>query len=278
MIRYRPYLERNLFRLSQAIQESMFADETAAGPGWLQSVDARIKLAGFLLLILSCSFSHDMAPIAFLLLFSIVLVAGSSLFSFSFFRRLWFFIPLYTALIAIPALFLTPGDSIARLPGIGWIVTEQGLRTALLLVLRVTTTVSFLLLLILTTRWAMLLKALRFLGIPHLVVFMLAMTHRYIYVLLHSTSTLFLARQSRRVGPEAWRGAKEWMGTIAGALLGKSYSLSSEIYLAMVSRGFKGEPVLLSDFKTQPRDWLWLSLFSVLSGVTFFWKYLGNIT
>ncbi len=274
MSQYRTYLEKNLFLLSQAIQESMFAEEAAVRPGWLQKIDPRIKLSGILLLILACSFAQEIAPILLLFLFSLLLVYGSLLLSMSFFRRLWIFIPLYTALIALPALFLTPGEVIARTPLTGWSITEQGLRTGLMLVSRVTTTVSFLLLLVLTTKWSVLLKALRSMGVPQLLVFMLAMTYRYIYVLLQSTSALFLARQSRRVGPEAWHSAKEWIGTISGALLGKSYSLSSEIYLAMVSRGFRGEPVLLNDFKTEPRDWLWFTLFSMLAGVTFFWKYL----
>ena len=251
----------------------MFVEEAADRPGWLQKIDPRVKLAGLLLIILSCSFAHNIPPILLLFLFSLLFVAGSSLLSFSFFRRLWFFIPLYTAFIAAPSLFLTHGDAIARMPVTDWVITEQGLRSAVLLVLRVTTTVSFLLLLVLTTRWIVLLKALRWIGVPQLLVFMLAMTYRYIYVLLQTTSSLFLARQSRRIGPEEWRNAKEWMGAISGALLGKSYSLSSEIYLAMVSRGFRGEPALFSDFRTRFADWLWLSLFLILAGVTFFWKY-----
>jgi cobalt/nickel transport system permease protein len=274
MSSYRTYLEKNLFRLSHAIQESMFAEEAAAKPGWLQRVDPRIKLGGLLLLILSCSFSHELLPIVLLFLFSILLVAGSSLLSFSFFRRLWVFIPLYTLLIALPALFLTSGDALFAIPVTGWTVTVQGFRTAILLVARVTTTISLLLLIVLTTRWSALLKALRWMGLPHLLVFMLAMTYRYIYVLLQSMTALFLARQSRRVGPEAWRSTKEWFGAISGALLGKSYSLSSEIYLAMTSRGFRGEPVLLENFKTKSHDWLWLLLFVSLAGVTFFWKQI----
>jgi cobalt/nickel transport system permease protein len=268
----RTYLEKNLFRLSSAIQDSMFAEEAAAKPGWLQRIDPRVKLGGLLLLILSCSFAHDLLPILLLFLFSILLVGGSSLLSFSFFRRLWIFIPLYTLLIALPALFLTPGDIVFTIPVTGWTITLQGLRTAILLVARVTTTVSLLLLIVLTTRWSALLKALRWMGLPHLLVFMLAMTYRYIYVLLQSMTALFLARQSRRVGPEAWRSTKQWLGAISGALLGKSYSLSSEIYLAMTSRGFRGEPVLLEDFQAKTKDWLWLLLFLSLSGVTFFWK------
>jgi cobalt/nickel transport system permease protein len=272
MSSYRTYLEKNLLRFTQVLQESVFAEETAGRSGWLQKIDPRIKIAGLLLLILSSSFTHSILPIVVLLIFTFVLAAGSRLLSFSFFRRLLFFIPLYTTLIALPALFLTPGETLIVLPGTNLMITDQGLRTATLLIVRVVTSVSFALLLILTTRWPVLLKALRWMGFPHLLVFMMAMTYRYIYVLLQSANSLFLARQSRKVGPEAWRTAREWIGAISGVLLGKSYSLSSEIYLAMVSRGFRGEPVLLTDFQTHPRDWFWFSLFLVLSGITFFWK------
>ena len=269
---YRSYLEKNLFRFAEALQESVFAEEAAGRPGWLQRIDPRIKIAGILLLILSSSFTHSITPIVVLLGFAFILAAGSMLLSFSFFRRLLFFIPFYTMLIALPALFLTPGETLVVLPETNLIVTHQGLRAATLLIVRVVTSVSFALLLVLTTRWPVLLKALRWMGFPHLLVFMMAMTYRYIYVLLQSANSLFLARQSRKVGPEAWRSAKEWIGAISGVLLGKSYSLSSEIYLAMVSRGFRGEPVLLTDFQTHSRDWLWFSLFFILSGITFFWK------
>lgn len=272
MTNYRTYLEKNLLRFTQVLQGSVFAEETAGRPGWLQKIDPRIKIAGLLLLILSSSFTHSIMPIVVLLAVALFLAAGSMLLSYSFFRRLLFFIPLYTGLIALPALFLTPGEPLVAIPGTNLIVTDQGSRAATLLIVRVVTSVSFALLLILTTRWPVLLKALRRMGFPHLLVFMMAMTYRYIYVLLQSANSLFLARKSRKVGPEAWRTAKEWIGAISGVLLGKSYSLSSEIYLAMVSRGFRGEPVLLTDFRTHPRDWFWFSLFLVLSGVTFFWE------
>jgi cobalt ECF transporter T component CbiQ len=267
MNRWRTFLESNLFHFSEAIQNSIFAEETASLPGWLQSMDPRVKLVGLLMLVVTCSFSTAIVPILFILLFSIVLAGGSGLFSQGFLVRLGFFIPLYTAVIAIPALFLTPGEPFFRIPFLNWIITVQGLRTGVLLVTRVTTTVSLVLLLVLTTRWSVLLKALRSIGIPHIFVFMLAMTYRYIFVLLHSVTSLFLARQSRRVGPEAWRNARQWLGALSGVLLGKSYSLSSEIYLAMVSRGFRGEPVLMGDFRTRRSDWMWMLSFVALSAM-----------
>jgi cobalt/nickel transport system permease protein len=265
---YRGYLEKNLLHLSETLQESVFAEEAAHLPGWLQKVDPRVKAFGLLIQVLACAFSHNLFAILCLLFFSLVLVAGSRLFYSGFFKRLWFFIPLYTAVIALPALFLIPGD-----PLIGNVVTRQGLTSAAFLIFRVITCVSFMLLLILTTHWAVLLKALRSIGVPHLLVFMLAMTHRYIYVLLQTTHLMFLGRQSRKVGTEAWRNARQWLGAISGVLLGKSYSLSSEVYLAMVSRGFQGEPLVLSDFRMRSRDFGWLLLFVLTATAVFYQRF-----
>ena len=265
---YRGYLEKNLLHLSEALQESVFAEEAANLRGWLQQIDPRVKVFGLFLQVLACAFSHSLITILFLLFFSLALGAGSQLFRSGFFRRLWFFIPLYTAVIALPALFLTPGEHIG-----GTIITRQGLVSALFLVFRVITCVSFMLLLILSTHWNNLLKALRSIGVPHLLVFMLAMTHRYIYVLLQTTHSMFLGRQSRKVGTEAWRNARQWLGAISGALLGKSYSLSSEVYLAMISRGFRGEPIVLSDFRMRPGDFVWLFVFCLTAFAAFYQRF-----
>jgi energy-coupling factor transporter transmembrane protein EcfT len=47
----------------------------------------------------------------------------------------------------------------------------------------------------------------------------------------------------------------------AGVLLSKSIELSHEVYLAMLSRGFRGEVRLLTDFRLQPRDYVGLTAF-----------------
>ena len=87
---------------------------------------------------------------------------------------MWLIVLGFTGVIALPALFTTPGRTVATVAGFA--VTEQGLRTASLLILRVETAVTFTTLLILCTPWAQVLKALRALRLPKEVVMMLAMT------------------------------------------------------------------------------------------------------
>src|SRR5207248_6081415 len=70
------YLERSLRSLASVLQESIFAEETARLPGWLQSMDPRVKAAGLLLLLISTAFSNSIIVIVLFLMFSLVLAAG----------------------------------------------------------------------------------------------------------------------------------------------------------------------------------------------------------
>jgi cobalt/nickel transport system permease protein len=51
--------------------------------------------------------------------------------------------------------------------------------------------------------------------------------------------------------------------------LTKSFHLSGEVYLAMQSRGFRGEVFTLDDFKMRARDWAALLLFVLLAVAAF---------
>jgi cobalt/nickel transport system permease protein len=196
MGRGRTFIERNLARFTRLLEDSIFAEETAQKKGWMQQMDPRIKVAATLLLLLGSSFSRSIPIILLIYSVSLILAAGSKVFSFSFLKRIWIFMPLYTAFVALPALFLTPGDVLIPLPGPD--ITQQGFTAATFLVLRVATSVSWMMLLVLTTSWPALLKSLRALGFPRTLVLLLLMTYRYIHVLLHTANSLFLARQSRR--------------------------------------------------------------------------------
>jgi len=63
------------------------------------------------------------------------------------------------------------------------------------------------------------------------------------------------------------------LATIGATLLGKSLNMSSEVYLAMVSRGYRGTVVTLKPFKMQRRDWIWAVFFAIISVSVF---YLGR--
>jgi len=112
--------------------------------------------------------------------------------------------------------------------------------------------------LILTTRWATLLRALRAVRVPQVFIVILGVTYRYIFLLLHTTNDMFLARESRLVGRVTGSGERAWIATSMGVLLGKAYHLSEEVYLAMIARGFRGEPRLLEPLRMGLSDVAWM--------------------
>jgi cobalt/nickel transport system permease protein len=172
-----------------------------------------------------------------------------------FVTRVWLFIPFFTGLVALPALFITPGEVLMHLP-LGLVITKTGITTALFLLLRVGTSVSMAILLVLTTPWNSVLKALGVLRVPAVVILILGMTYRYIHLLLHITNDMFLSRKSRLLrrmtGPEERR----LIAATSGTLLSKSLQVSSEVYLAMQSRGFRNYPRTMDTFKMRWMDWL----------------------
>jgi energy-coupling factor transporter transmembrane protein EcfT len=164
---------------------------------------------------------------------------------------------LFTGCIALPAIFITHGEPVHA----GWPVTTQGVRTASFLLLRAETAVSLSTLLVLTTRWAHILKALRVLRLPIVFVVILGMTYRYLFLILETALDMFESRESRTVGVLDGPDRRRLAAATVGVLLSKSYHLSADVHLAMQSRGFRGEVYMLDDFAIRHIDWCWLFLF-----------------
>jgi cobalt/nickel transport system permease protein len=249
------FIEHTLSGISETLERSIFAEQVVHLPGFLQKRDPRVKIIGLAALLLAVSLSHSLAVIAALYLMALGLAVASAVPLKLFITRVWLFMPFFTGVIALPAFFITPGPALVHLP-LGLVITQTGATSALFLLLRVGTSVSLTALLILTTPWNTVLKALKVLYLPDVVVLILGMTYRYIYLLLRIANDIFLARKSRSVGRLDGAGERRMVGAAAGVLLSRSLHMSSEVYLAMQSRGFYRSPRTLDTFKMTRTDWL----------------------
>jgi len=117
------------------------------------------------------------------------------------------------------------------------------------------------------------LKALGVLRIPDVFVLILGMTYRYIYLLLHTTNDMFLSRESRVVGRLSSAEERRIIAASAGTLLSKSLHLSSEVYLAMQSRGFRNTPRTMDTFKMRGSDWV---ASGIVAGIVLVAIWLGR--
>jgi cobalt ECF transporter T component CbiQ len=252
------------------LSKALVSEQIASQPGWLQSLDPRVRLAGIMTLVIAVVLSRRIAAVAGILAVAIFLAIMSRVSIASLAKRVWLVIFGFTGLIALPALFVTPGTPLLGAAGAHWTITEQGLRTAALLILRVEAAVTLTTVLVLSTPWNHLLKALRSARVPAEIVTMLAMTHRYIFVLIESAAQMFESRKSRAVGSLTATQRRQVAARTAGVLMSKSMELGHDVYLAMISRGFTGEAQVLTEFRMKTRDYIALASFLCAAGVAIY--------
>ena len=224
------FIERSVARLAGALDYAACAEGFGREHGFLQRLDPRVKLVGFLILIIAAVASHRLLVTLAIFSVGVGLACASGWAVMGAVARLWGGILLFTTLTVLPALFTTPGLPVWHLPWVGWTMTDHGLRSAVMLVARAETTATLAALMVFATPWAHLMKALRILRVPAVFVVILGMTHRYIFVLLQIAQDYFEARRVRQVGALSGRQRRRIAASTTGALLSKSVQLSSEVY------------------------------------------------
>jgi len=251
------------------LKESVFSDEYASRKGFMQSLDPRVKLATLVVFLFAVLITKSILVVLSFYFLCLLLTFFSGISLGFFLKRTWIFIPIFSLFIAIPALFsfFTPGEALVsfKVLGIGLAITRQGLLGAALFVSRVITSVSFAVLVSITTKHFELLKVLRIVGVPQVFVMVLGMCYRYIYLFAEVVSNTYIAIKSRAGGRITHKAGRHIAAWNMASLWYRSYQLNAAVYNAMVSRGYSGEPVMLSIFRTRPGDWIWLSTAVLIS-------------
>lgn len=244
------------------LKDSVFAEEYANRSGFLQSLDPRVKSIIFLLFIIQTLFTRSIPVLIFLYALCLFLALASRINLGFFLKRTWVFIPFFSLFIAVPALFnkISPGEALAawNILGFEFIITRQGLGAALVFIMRVVTSVSFIVLLSITTRHFELLRVLRIFRIPQIFVMTLGICYRYIYFFVGMIENTYQAIKSRVGTRVHYKSGQNIVAWNIAFLWARSFKLNEEIYSAMLSRGYTGEARVLNEFKARLKDWLWL--------------------
>ena len=263
------FIEKTILSFTAFVREAVFSEEIAARRGFLQEFNAGIKAFSFFSVIICALFLRNEQLLIALYALCLALTAASNINTVFFLKRTLLFIPFFTFLVVLPSIsaLFTPGDALwpAQICGINLSITRQGIDGAVLIMTRVTVSVSFVILLSLTTRHFELLKALKGFGIPAIFVMTAGMCYRYIFLLAELIERTFLAVKSRTGGLiKAAHGRKITAWNMA-MLWRRSYTLNENVYAAMLSRGFSGEPVALNSKGAGAGDYIRLAVFITVS-------------
>jgi len=269
------FIERSLMGALSFLQESIFSEEYAARRGFLQARQARIKVLAMFFLLLAVLFSKNIYFLITIYIFCLLLAFVSSIHLGFFLKRTWVFIPLFSLFIALPALFdiFSPGTPVLSFNLFNFTlnITSQGIASASFFFVRVLTSVSLCILLVLTTRHHVLLKVLRVLGVPQVFVMTLGMCYRYIYLFIEIIQNTYLAIKSRVGQIVSVKGGQGIVAWNIASLWQRSYQMHTEVYHAMLSRGYSGEPKTMDEFHATYKDWFLLGV-TILTFVFSLWQ------
>ena len=246
------FVEKTLTGGANVMRQAMFGEDVAQRRGLLQRIDPRVKLVTLLGLLIVAALVRNIPVLIAMYAGTLILATVSALPLGFFIKRVWLFIPIFTGIVVLPAAFsfITPGNIVVPLwnwNGHPVGLTQQGLASACLIVVRVATSISLVVLMTLTTPWNRLLAAMRALFVPRIFILIIGMAYRYIFLLLNAVTDMFTARKARSPGSPSQdhKQGQRFVAAAAGALFGKAHALSEEVHMAMVSRGYRGDPKVL---------------------------------
>jgi cobalt/nickel transport system permease protein len=257
--RGRSLARRTADTIGSAIAEVLENDRVASLPGLMQGLDPRVKVVSILLFAVAASFVHSIAMLLVFVAAMMLLAAASRLSVASFAGKVWSSAGLLAVLLSAPAAtaLITPGPVLVPLGALS--ITAPGLLIATRLILRVVAGAGFGLLVVWTTRWTDLLRALSALGLPDLVVATLAMTQKQIVSLLRTVENIHLARESRMLSMGSARENRGWVVGRMAFVAQRSMKTAGDVYDAMLSRGFSGTMPSLVSLRATTQDAVWLA-------------------
>ncbi len=214
--------------------------------------DPRVKLASTIALIVASAFLRDLASLLLVSSFLLVLVLLSGVPPMHFGKNLLLTIP-FVGFAALAMLF------------------TSGPMPAFLLLLRVGNSVIALLLLISTTPFFDLLKAMRWFKVPWIITSLILFTYRFIFVFMDELDRMSMARKARGFSGKGSLLSKDVLRTIAftiGMILVRSNKRAGNIYNALLARGYDGEVRTLNEMKIRPRDAAFASAFGLIAMIS----------
>ncbi len=215
------------------------------------SWDPRVKLVSLSFLILSIALLSDIPSACAGFILAIILVFLSRIPVYFVLRNLkWvvFFVLIFFIIMPLTV----PGEILIRAGFLN--ISRQGIRLAFLIALRAVSICMLIFPMLGTMSFHITLKALSRLGIPDKLIQMIMFTYRYIFVFIDEVRRLFIASQARLFRKRTDIFTLRITGNLIGMLFIRGFERTQCVYNAMASRGYKGNLVILDEFKLSGRD------------------------
>ncbi|UCH80035.1 MAG: hypothetical protein JSW20_09820 [Nitrospiraceae bacterium] len=279
------FIERGINQVADVIRSGYIQWDTATNDGFFQRLDARIKMIFLLFFAVIVSLKKEIMPEIYLGSFIFVLVLMSRLNIFSFYKKVFFLGFLFGFLIAVPSAFnvIVKGEIIFPVFQLSkdyrfWVyhipadigITREGISAVSMLTIRVVNSLSIAFLVLSTTPFPDIIKALKMLKVPDSFLMVITLSYKYIFIFSKTVEDMHRAKKSRLLREVNSAEARKWAAGRMGFIFRKTRLRCDEIFKAMLSRGFSEEVKIYKPRKLKSRDII-AGAILMITGVFFIW-------
>jgi cobalt/nickel transport system permease protein len=266
-----PFVEKGINHLAGVIKKGYIHWELLSQKGFFQKIDPRIKIFFLIFFIVIVSLKRDFLPELYLSIFIFVLALISRLKIVAFCRRVLFFGFIFGFLTALPSALnlITRGEiilPIAKLsrPHDFWIyhvpteigITREGMLGVAMLTMRVINSLSVSFLVLYTTPFPEIVRALKVLKVPATFLIIITLCYKYIFLFSKTVEDMYLAKKGRMIREDSNKKAREWIAGRLAFIFRKTQLRCEEVLRAMVGRGFSDTIKLYGFRKMKATDWV----------------------
>jgi energy-coupling factor transporter transmembrane protein EcfT len=134
-------------------------------------------------------------------------------------------------------------------------ITKEGILGVTTLTMRVINSLSLSFLVLYTTPFQEIIKALKVLKVPDTFIMIITLCYKYIFIFSKTVEDMHLAKKSRMIREDSHAEAREWIAGRLVFIFRKTRLRCEELFTAMIARGFSG-PIRLHGFrKMHTADW-----------------------
>jgi len=279
------YIDKGIEGFAGVLKEGYMQWELASKKGFLHGFDTRIKVVVWLFFIVIISLKKELLPEfgIFITVFTLVVLSRINLVKF--YKKIFLLGFIFGFLIALPSALniITHGKVLFPIITLskpydfwGYHIPEvigftgEGFSVVAMLTLRVLNSLSISFLILYTTPFPEIIKALKVLKIPDTFLIIISLTYKYIFIFARIAADMHLAKKSRLVSAMKSAEARNWIAGRIAFIFRKTQLKCDDVFKAMMGRGFSGEIKLYQYQKIMGRDWI-IGFFLFTLGLLFLW-------
>jgi cobalt/nickel transport system permease protein len=263
------YIDHGITGFARIIQDVFIQWELASHKGFLHELDSRAKILFWIVLLVVISLKNTVFGLLIIAMALALLIVISRVNPMNLYGRV---IPLslfFGFLVSAPAMLniVSPGTIVVPIielsrPYSFWIysvpqhigITEEGVAISAMLTLRVFDSLTLSFLILATTPFTEIVRALKLFRVPDTLLLILTLTYKYVYLFSRVIADMYRAKKARLVLGISASEFRKWSAGRMALVFRKTEQRVEDIYNAMVCRGFSGEIRLMGETAIRTSD------------------------